>query len=305
MLQSNRNTVIVKIPKKIRNTFAGFSEFQRISNQVYDLKGKKIIFDFSDTVWFDANLCSILGAIFLNMFEQGNEIHIWNLRVNIKTIFQKNGFLEYFDLDPEQDIYGTTVKFKVFDQMENTGFQSYLNKELFPKLNGKLDIDEEYKNYLSSILDEVYQNARIHGQTKRIIVCGQWFPNERVLKFTVTNLGKTIYENVVCKQYDIINQAEAIDWATMKGNTTREDGSGGLGLYQLKEFISINKGRMHIVSGNGYWGLSNAIDNQKREFDYELKGTIVNLEIRLDDIHHYELEENKLEYDKSILDIFI
>ena len=52
-------------------------------------------------------------------------------------------------------------------------------------------------------------------------------------------------------------------------------------------------------------GLSNAIDNQKREFDYELKGTIVNLEIRLDDIHHYELEENKLEYDKSILDIFI
>jgi CTP-dependent riboflavin kinase len=85
--------------------------------------------------------------------------------------------------------------------------------------------------------------------------------------------------------------AEAIEWAMKSGHTTKTgDVSGGLGLDIIFEFIKLNKGRIQIVSSDGYWEYYND-KMEKKLFANPFHGTIANIEFNLNDKSLYHLKE--------------
>lgn len=86
-------------------------------------------------------------------------------------------------------------------------------------------------------------------------------------------------------------------WAMTDGNTTKKDVSGGLGLAILKEFITINKGKMQIISGNAYYELSNDIETISI-LDYFFDGSVISMNFNTNDTTTYTFEnENEIDLD--------
>ena len=62
----------------------------------------------------------------------------------------------------------------------------------------------------------------------------------------------------------------------------------GLGLKLLKEFITLNKGRLQIVSDSGYWCLDRGAA-MVAALPFEFPGTVVAIEINTADRQSYAL----------------
>lgn len=281
----SKKTERILVGCEITNKYSGFAELIELYSRSKDCYDKNVVFDFSNTRYIDANLSAVLGAIFNDIQKHNNMISFASMNSKIEEILCKNGFMDFFNFGKRHDTYATTVKFKVFDIDEKTSFQTYLDNELFPKI--KIPMTTEYRDYLSSNLDEVYQNARQHGNTDKVYACGQWFPRDNILKFTITNMGTTIPDNVMTV-FSGLSDSDSIEWATQEGNTTKKDKNfGGRGLFDLSTFIKENKGKFHIISGKGYWGVAGEQKYRSTDYKSPFPGTIINLEINLNDKHIY------------------
>jgi hypothetical protein len=62
-----------------------------------------------------------------------------------------------------------------------------------------------------------------------------------------------------------------------------------LGLAVLREFVNVNKGKMQIVSNEGFYQFDSDGETLK-EFQGEFPGTIVNLQFRTVDNNNYSLK---------------
>lgn len=67
--------------------------------------------------------------------------------------------------------------------------------------------------------------------------------------------------------------------------------TGGIGLAVLKEFVGMNKGKMQIVSDDGFYEFGPFGENV-RTFSAPFPGTIVTLQFRTDDATSYILNED-------------
>jgi signal transduction histidine kinase len=173
-------------------------------------------------------------------------------------------------------------------------FIDYIKKELllkpdFPKHSERLG-----KKITESIF-ELYENARTHGKCKFIHVCGQYFPNKehKPMHITIVDRGISIRKNV--RDFlgaKSLSGKEAIKWAMQYGNTTKIGTSGGLGLDIIFEFVKLNKGKIQIISSNGYWEYNNEVITSE-SFENSFVGTIANIKFNLDDSSYYYLKEEE------------
>ena len=112
----------------------------------------------------------------------------------------------------------------------------------------------------------------------------------------IVDLGRTIATNVNTylyrkEQLPPMSDCDAIRWAFVKGNTTKEN-PGGLGLSLLQEFVKLNEGSLHMVSASGFIEYSN---NQFRShpLDKQFPGTIVNIKFNFNDPKNYWMSSEK------------
>ena len=160
----------------------------------------------------------------------------------------------------------------------------------------------DFEKELRLNLEEVFQNARTHGKCEYIFVCGQSFYKSKKVKFTIVDLGKTIPENVRSKIGESIDDKDSIEWATKDGNSTKTDVSGGIGLYQLSEFLKENSGKLQIISSHGYWE-QNGDSITRRNLYQPFYGTIVSIEVNINNKIYLSTEE-KNNLNLVINDIF-
>jgi len=81
---------------------------------------------------------------------------------------------------------------------------------------------------------------------------------------------------------------ETIKWALIDNNSTT--GSGGFGLSLLKELILKSKGRLEIISNDGYYKIENGKESGeilKNKFN----GTIISVGLSTDNSTYYYLKE--------------
>lgn len=279
-----------KFPQVIKSNFEGYPPLLDLYHFSKKMIFDELVLDFSDTSWFDANLLAVLGSILNRAQSDLNDVRLVNLQPQVEKIFSKNHFLSNFGGEKIEDYYGTTIKYKRFKSSEEKLFKVYLDNELLsrsvlPRMSNAL------RKKINESIFEIFNNAVIHGGTTDIFSCGQFYPANKRLDFTIVDLGKTIKVNVESFLGKKLSAEDAIQWAIQEGHTTKKgDTPGGLGLSLIRKFLELNKGKIQILSADGYW-YQRGENSHYQLFNKVFDGTIVNLEFNIDDNNEYCLKD--------------
>lgn len=282
--------MIIKIPNNIKSEFEGYNFIITWVNTFNETVDTKIIFDFQNVTFLEANLCALIGAIFEILESRGNKIELINIKVDIISILSKNGFLIPYGYTQTKDYYNTSLTYKKFTPKDDIGFYDYIQNELLNKPQFPSHSEKLGKEIIRNIF-EIYENARTHGKCEYIHTCGQFYPRktDKPLHFTIVDKGFNIKQNVSNYLKEDIDASEAIEWAMKKGHTTKTgETSGGLGLAVIFEFINLNKGKIQIISSDGFYENNNGTI-VKKKMDSIFEGTIVNIKFKFNDSNHYSL----------------
>lgn len=120
-------------------------------------------------------------------------------------------------------------------------------------------------------------------------MCGQYYPNASKLRFCLADVGIGFEQNVSGFLGNAKSDAEAIEWALIRGNSTRHNRPGGMGLYFLNNFIQRNGGNMYIVSGGGVVRIGK--ENYSTFTSKRYKGSYITMEINTDVSTDFVIEE--------------
>jgi len=275
---------------KIISEFDGYNGLIKLYHTLLEQTKTEITLNFINTEWFEANLSAVLGAVCVLVEEQGKNVTVNNINPVLTEVLRRNLFLCEFGYDKLLENLGTIITYQKFKPSDDFEFMNYIQNELlskpeFPKHSKLLG-----KKINESIF-ELFENARTHGHCKHIYTCGQYYPNKKKkrLDITIVDMGNTIKANVNEYLKEDLSGFKAIEWALEYGHTTKTGTvSGGLGLDIIFEFIKLNKGKIQIVSSDGYWEYRRGVI-EKKNFEKPFPGTIANIEFNLDDIKSYKL----------------
>lgn len=290
---------IVYIPSKITSDVNGYELLLRLQNDLSHFIEQDIHISFKNVYWFEANLVAILGAIIEDLENRNNRIKIIDteyFRLKNDILF-RNGFFPHYGITSSSLFSSSTqIPYMKFKEHEPQLYNDYIQSELldntdFPRHSEKLG-GEIKRNIF-----ELFENARTHGKCKHIHTCGQFYPTRKKLHITIVDTGQTIVNNVKDFLKKNMKSSECIDWAMETGNTTKVGNiPGGLGLGLIFEFINLNKGKIQVVSSNGYWELREGKIN-KLDLNFSFGGTIANLEFDLSENNHYSLADEVPQFD--------
>lgn len=284
--------MIITIPNDIKSEYEGYDFIITWLNNYREVKDTKIIFDFQKVIFLEANLCALIGTIFEILESKNNKISLININSAVETILRKNAFLLPFGYEKIVDNYDTALTYMKFTPKDDTGFYNYIQNELLNKPQFPSHSEKLGKEITRNIF-EIYENARTHGKCDYIHTCGQFFPrkSDKPLHFTIVDKGINIKQNVSTYLNQDIEASDAIEWAMVKGNTTKTgETSGGLGLAVIFNFIKLNKGKIQIISSDGFYEFKNG-NVVKKQLNSIFDGTIVNIKFNLNDLNHYVLKE--------------
>ncbi len=212
-----------------------------------------------------------------------------NIDEKVEDILSRNGFLSHYGGKKIPDSRGTTISYQRFDVEDGRHFSGYIESEFIHRPEIPAMSPGLVKKFHQSIF-EIFNNAVLHsGTVSGIFSCGQFFPKQEKLNFTVADLGVGIPRNVKDYTGRHLSSVDAIIWATQDNNTTKRAGvSGGLGLKLLGEFIELNGGCIRIVSDDGYWEKKKN-DIFTTKLSHPFPGTVVGMEINTADTSSYGL----------------
>ena len=277
------------LPNELHHDHAGFEELASLHAETKECFFTDIEIDMGFTRWFDADVCAAFGAILYSLGERLNTVHLIRIRQLVEEILSKNGFLSHYGRVKIPDRWGTTITYQRFDVQDDHHFSGYIENEFIHRSEIPQMLPGLLKKFRESIF-EIFSNAVLHSDTDSgIFSCGQFFPKQDRLDFTVADLGVGIRRNVRDYTRKEFSPEEAIIWATAGRNTTKRGMlPGGLGLKLLCKFIDLNGGSIRIVSDAGFW--------QRKGEQYVTKplrnpfpGTVVSVEINTADKHTYGL----------------
>lgn len=283
----------IKFTDDIKTNVDGYQRLVSILDGAKLSMDSEIIFDFSNVFFFEANLCAVLATIIEILEASGKTVRLRNFNNQVETILRKNGFLLTYGFPPIIDRYHTSIRYQKFDPQysgDDSNFEQYIQMELL----SKSDFPSHSKllgKHITLRIFELYENARTHGLCNHIHACGQYFPKmaDKPLNITIVDTGRNFQENVSSFLGNQVDALFAIDWAFQIGNTTKTGNiSGGLGLDLIFQFIQHNKGKIQIISSNGFWEWHRGLIT-KQLMPHHFNGTIANLRFNLNDNSHYYL----------------
>jgi hypothetical protein len=268
-----------------------YESFQSLIS-LYEENKDKLFSEIHIEIWnfFAANMSAALGAILDTFTSNISNVQFDYISKSVETILLKNDFLTYYGRQRALDINNTTIKFQKLKPTDGKYFKNYVVDELIEGHMSNLPrMSNGVKERIVEAIYEIFVNAQIHSESKSIYTCGQFFPKINKIEFTIADTGIG-FKNRINKRFNSnLNSMQAITWAVKDKSTTKEGISGGIGLALLKEFIEKNKGKMQIISNDGFYqfGCEGEI---LKQFQGEFPGTIVNLQFRTDDRSNYLLK---------------
>lgn len=274
---------------QLKNQRSSYEHLNKLSYDFSQLHNTKVTVDFSNVTFISGNFFSIIGDIF-NTYATNNDLSIGvtNLRTEIADVMCKNGFSKYFHMPKKKDSFGTTIPYQRFHCDEIEFFKQHITKYIFQH-NGMPSMSEALNDKIVNNMLEIFANVRDHSNGSMVHSCGQYFPKNSMLRFTISDIGTTILENVVQYHRELgqVFNKNGLKWALVMGNSTRKiPEPGGLGFSLILEFIKLNQGKFSIVSGCEGYEYSNA----KEKFyylSYPFQGTIVTMSFNLSDTSSY------------------
>jgi len=231
-------------------------------------------------------MSATLGAL-LDLLAKNFNDFSFAIPKNIEQILLKNDFLTFYGRKREFDVNQTTIRYQKITPKDGKYFNTYVVDELM----GRDELPKMSEAVKAKIVESIYEmfvNAQIHSETENIYTCGQFFPTNKTIEFTIVDTGIGIKEKVNNFLQIILTSSQAIKWAIIDTHSTK-DVTGGIGLALLKEFIEKNNGKMQIVSDSGFYEFGKNGEFSK-EFQGKFPGTIVNLQFNTNDNCNYCLK---------------
>jgi hypothetical protein len=284
--------MIIEMPITLKSTVEGYKALIEMHHLLSDSNPDIVFFDFGKSKNLDLNLIAVIGALVNPLREAGIYIDIIHIQPYMEVLLFENMFLKDFGRAHPTSAISSTISYRIFSRFQDIEFREYIRKEVFTKPEFPVLSKLLEKKIIESIF-EVFENAVTHGDCKNIFTCGQYFPNRQLnlLSFSIVDMGVTIKTNVNNYLRTSLSGSDSIIWAMKYGNTTKTGPtSGGLGLDIILEFIKLNKGVIQIVSSDGYWEYKNG-ETIIYDFQKPFPGTIVNIQVNLDDTDYYSLIE--------------
>jgi hypothetical protein len=279
----------IELPAKIGGNFSGFADLARIQKLIRISSASKLVLDCKGIVFFGSNLCAVLGGIIHQAEREGKEVVVQNIPELQAMNWDRNFFKPKDIHNPSVDFNDTVVHYRAFSVKASDSFRPYIHQELLSK-HDMPRMSEALTTKILESIHEIFSNAIIHSGCEVIFTCGQYFPHKRTLEFTIVDMGHTIKANVSTALKRHQSGQSALEWAVEKGNTTRSGSiPGGLGFYVIREFLRVNRGKIQIASGDGYWEENNGKRTSRYLFG-DFPGTIVNLTFIMQDNKAYRLE---------------
>ena len=215
--------------------------------------------------WLDGNLSALLLR-YCHLLKTENKLKFYIDYKTLKghlSVLSRNGLAYHIVNDKASfnpyDNKDTTIPVKAFKLDSVDSFVTYVENSLL-KHQGLDGIIFDDKDRIKSSYFEIFDNVGIHGRTTHpIMACGQFFPTESELKFTIVDSGCGFLKNIAefTKETVKIKRAsEAISWAS-KGNSTKTEEKGGTGLSKILSYCMKNGGALHVASDDCYWAFSN------------------------------------------------
>jgi hypothetical protein len=237
----------------IETTPSGHKKLIDFYNSLKDQPPTVVVLDLKEVNFIDANQCALLGAMVTKLTnENGHSFACYGDQIDGRfNILKRNGFIK---TDSDLVKYnGSSVPLATFQTEDDVGFLNYISNELLG--HDALRRHSLFRREAIDHFSELFANISTHARTsEEVFVCGQYYPNRRVLNFSIVDVGVGFLPPIQEHTNGIIQTAEqAIDWALM-GNTTKKDAPGGLGIKSLYEYCGENRGSFNIISGDCFWG---------------------------------------------------
>ncbi len=273
----------------LNNINSSFQSYQNLINFYETYKSTKSEqINLSIKQWFSANISSALGGILDRITSNYNVIRFENIPDNIKSIIQKNNFLSYYGYPSISDIHSTTIKYLKLKPTDGRYFNNYVFTELLnrPEMPS---LSQGLRKKIAESIYEIFVNAQLHSESEFIYTCGQFYPKNHIIEFTITDTGLGFKNKINSRFNSSMTSRQAIKWAIKDGHSTKQNVPGGIGLAILQEFIKLNNGILQIVSDDGYYHLEK--DKEYTQlFNGSFPGTIVNMQFKTDDVSSYILK---------------
>ncbi|NVM66886.1 hypothetical protein FHW88_005204 [Mucilaginibacter sp. SG538B] len=262
-------TLIYKFPNEIRTNASGNQALTNFYHFCCGYTNVWITIDWSGLNYMDANLSAVILAM-VHKLKKERGLKFYLNYEDLKggmNIFWRNGLAHYIFNTGKQasDERDSTIPIKAFKIADVDSFTDYIEKKLL-KHRGVEDVKFGDKEKVKNSYFEIFNNIEIHAQTAMpIFACGQLFPQQNKLIFTLVDLGVGFLKNIreFTNTTDKINTAaDAISWA-IKGHSTKTEAAGGTGLKKILFYCMKNNGHFHIVSDDCYWQYDGAISNTK------------------------------------------
>jgi len=229
--------------KQLLSFYDDCKQFQNVNIQI----------NLDNLLWLDGNLCAFLGALMYRLKQENNlifSINAADVNKKCKVLFHN----DFLPIDQNLNLYkGTSIPFKGFLPKQKDEFIAYLEDELLAH-QAMPKFSDEIKEKLIDDLIEIYGNIDKHAETAHpFFVCGQVYPKQEVIKFSLCDLGVGFYKKIKERKPELIKAtADAILWA-VEGNSTKPDASGGMGLKNLHQYFTRTNGGIQIYTGDTNW----------------------------------------------------
>lgn len=273
----------------IRSDHLGFERLAELWSNAAPLFSGRLELDLSECEFFDTNMAAPLGTVLALIADRFNRIEIVRVSPGIASVLRKNSFLTNYGYPVDDDASRTALSFARFQLEDARLFAEYLKRQLTGK--GIPRPTEGVGRVSQQSIFEVFQNGVSHSESKLgIFVCGQFYPHEQRLNITIADAGVGIGEKVraFLRNREMLSK-DAIGWALKGGNTTRTGPRpGGVGLKFLHDFVESNRGRLQIVSGDGFYEYGRGYDILTGS-EWGLPGATVSIEINTADTQSYRL----------------
>lgn len=282
--------MIYRLPT-VRSTFKGFERLGRLASCTKELVFDELMLDMSEAKGFDAHMAAPLGAILARVADAFNEVAIVDVPSKVERRLRRNRFLTRYRYEPLRDPRHTAMPFRRMRLSGQDAFEDYVDQWLGRR--GMPEMSRKARKVLMANVFEIYENAVIHSESDiGVFVCGQFFPKQERLDFTIADAGVGIRETV--RRYfenDRISSVRSLKWALAPRRTTKRGSlPGGLGLQLLKDFTRLNGGKIQIASRFGYYEYSYGEENFLR-MSADFPGTAVTIEVNTADESTYVLSD--------------
>ena len=226
----------------------------------------------------DSTFAAALAVVLARIEDQKKPFEFGIVPKIVQHLFSQNWFFQFMKISVRpQGVPATCIPFQHFPTTGIEIYYDYLESYLEGK--GLPSLDSTFCLQLLQCLGEIFVNTETHSDSALgVFVCGQHYPAQQRLVLTIADAGVTIPQRIASRFGRHLSPVHALEWAMKKGNTTKINTPGGIGLKLLRDFAREHHGEVWIASGRAFWEMESGVE-KITQLDDPFPGTVVTLKI--------------------------